>query len=628
MASIFLWMPFSVTSSTSALQPRDTSGAREASAFFDGLISDQMEAHHVPGAVAAMVQDGRLVFARGYGYANTAEDKPVVADRTLFRLASISKLFVWTAVMQLVEEGKLDLDADVNVYLPDFQIPYSYPEPITLLHLMNHTAGFEERSLGTSARRPQDIQPLGEYLARNMPARVRPPGEVTAYSNYGTALAGYIVGQVAQMPFEAYVEEHIFEPLEMGRSTMRQPLPATLASHLASGHTYTDGVYEPKGVEWAQLAPAAGLSATATDMANFMIAHLQQGRFGDRRILQERTATRMQQQSFTNDPRVSGYAHGFAEATINGQRLLGHGGDMLYFHSALYLLPEQNSGFFVAFNGANGFAAVLNTREAVVDQFFSGQAPALVDVTDDKVGRYAGVYFPTRAEYTTAGKMVSLIQGISVTANGAQQLEIALGFPAQATGQYTAIAPGVFRTREGSISTFGDVVFSSDSEGRRYLFAQNEPSTAYVRVPWYAAPSFNLALLGAVVLSFLSVLLWAPSGWWIGRRRRETVARSLQLASWWQRLLSLAGLLFLAGFAVIFSNPEVVFGLSTGARAVFLLPGLIAVLAMGTVGFTLVAWTRSWWRFWGRVHYTVVAFLALAFVWWLARWNLWIGFLR
>lgn len=235
-------------------------------------------------------------------------------------------------------------------------------------------------------------------------------------------------------------------------------------------------------------------------------------------------------QSFSNDPRVNGYAHGFAEATINGQHLLGHGGDMLYFHSALYLLPEQNSGFFVAFNGANGFAAVLNTRQAVMDRFYPDQqsVPAPPDVPEGNAGSYAGVYFPARAEYTTAGKMVRLIQSIRVASDGPQRLALSLGFLAQASGQYTAIAPGVFRTRDAPISTFGDVVLSSDGEGRRYLFVQNEPSTAYVKASWYAEPIFNLALLGGVVLSFLSVILWAPFAWWIRRRRQETVARSLQ----------------------------------------------------------------------------------------------------
>lgn len=639
-----LWASHS-TAWAQATGPPESSTALELSAFFDGLMPAQLHAYHVPGAVVSVVRDGRMVFARGYGVANAEIGTPVVADRTLFRLASISKLFVWTAVMQQVEAGNLDLDADVNTYLTTFKIPATYSEPITLLHLMNHTAGFEERALRTSARRPEDIQPLEAFLAQNMPARVRPPGELTAYSNYGAALAGYIVGAVSGMSFEEYVEEHLFAPLAMQRSTLRQPLPGELAPDLAAGHTYAGGSYEPQAVEWAQLAPAASLSATATDMANFMIAHLQYGRFGDgrfgdgrfddggnsdRRILQESTASEMQRRSFTNDPRVNGYAHGFAEASINGQRLLGHGGDTLYFHSALYLLPQYNSGFFVAFNGANGLAAVLNTVEAIMDYYYPERqpAPAPAPTLQENVAQYAGVYFPTRAEYTTAGKMVRMLQSIRVTPDGGQRLAVALGFPAQSSGQYTAVAPGVFQAKEGgSSSLFGDVVFRSD-DGRQLLFQQNNPSTAYVKAPWYAEPGFNLALLGGVAASLLSALVWAPVGWWIRRGQDETAPFASRLASWWQQLLSLTGVLFLVGFAAIFSNPEVVFGLSAWARSLFLLPLPIAFLAAGMVVFTIGAWTRRWWTLPGRLHYTLVSLAALAFTWWLAYWNLWIGYLR
>jgi CubicO group peptidase (beta-lactamase class C family) len=321
-------------------------------AFFDGLFGAQREAYHVPGASVAVVQNGAMIFARGY--ADVERRTPVAADKTLFRVASISKLFVWTAVMQLVEQGKLDLDADVNTYLKDFKIPPTYQQPITLANLMTHTLGFEDRALGTSVRSAASLQPLGEFLATHMPARVRPPGQLTAYSNYGAALAGYIVSQVSGMPFEQYVEAHILQPLGMQHSSFRQPLPANLATGEAVGYTYANGNFQPHTFEWLQLAPAAALSATATDMANFMIAQLQDGQFGDTRILQAATARAMHQQSFSNDPRVNGFAHGFAVATLNDQQLLWHGGDIMHFHSALVLLPAHNVGLFVAHNGANG----------------------------------------------------------------------------------------------------------------------------------------------------------------------------------------------------------------------------------------------------------------------------------
>jgi|SRR5680860_667054 len=191
--------------------------------FLDTALPRQMEDEHIAGAAVAVVRDGTLLTARGYGYADVEQKQSVVADQTIFLTGSTGKLFTWTAVMQLVEQGKLDLDADVNTYL-DFQIPATYPAPIRLKHLMSHSAGFEDRAF-IFARDPGELLPLGPYLARNTPRRVRPPGVLSAYSNYGAALAGYIVERVAQKPFAHYMAEHIFAPLQMRHSSFEQPLP-------------------------------------------------------------------------------------------------------------------------------------------------------------------------------------------------------------------------------------------------------------------------------------------------------------------------------------------------------------------------------------------------------------------
>jgi len=265
---------------------------KELEAFLDDLLARQLAERHIPGASLAVVKDGQLFFAKGYGYANLEQRTPLVADQTLVRVGSIAKPFTWTAVLQLVEQGKLDLNADVNTYLADFKIPATYPAPITLAHLLTHTAGFEDRGLGLTVFRPDDLEPPGTYLADAMPARVFPPGTVTAYSNYGATLAGYIVERVSHQPFEQYVQQHILEPLDMRHSTFAQQLPSDLAAHLAVSYAY-DEMYHAKPFEYFQIAPAGGLSATATDIAQFMIAQLQNGRLGAARIIQAATVTHM-----------------------------------------------------------------------------------------------------------------------------------------------------------------------------------------------------------------------------------------------------------------------------------------------------------------------------------------------
>jgi len=238
-------------------------------AFLDNLVAVQMEEYHVPGATVSVVKDGTLFFAKGYGYANLDNQIPVDPERTLFRIGSASKIFVATAVMQLYEQGELDLEVDVNTYL-DFQIPDTYPESITLKHLLSHTAGFESEGTDIGRTSADDLPPTEEWLRTHMRARVRPPGQAQAYSNYGMNLALYIVECVSGMPFEQYIEENILDPLGMEHTTARQPLPPELAPDYHTGYVYVDGEYQNDGQlgfdnDFEYIIKAGGISASATD---------------------------------------------------------------------------------------------------------------------------------------------------------------------------------------------------------------------------------------------------------------------------------------------------------------------------------------------------------------------------
>ena len=195
-------------------QARGPTDPAEVQAFLDKLFGQEMQAHHIAGAAVSVVKDGKLLFAKGYGYADREKGIPVDAAQKLFRIGSVTKLFTWTAVMQLVAQGKLNLDADVNTYL-DFRIPETYPQPITLRHLLTHTAGFEDQHVALVALKEEDLAPPRAWLVSHIPARVRPPGERAAYSNYGAALAGYIVARVAGESYSQYVQDHLLNPLGM-----------------------------------------------------------------------------------------------------------------------------------------------------------------------------------------------------------------------------------------------------------------------------------------------------------------------------------------------------------------------------------------------------------------------------
>jgi CubicO group peptidase (beta-lactamase class C family) len=326
---------------------------KEMEAFVDGILVDQMDANHIPGAVVSVVKDGKLVFAKGYGYSDYENKIPVDAERTLFRVGSVSKLFVWTAVMQLVEQGKLSLDIDINTYL-DFKIPATFPQPITMKNLMTHTAGFEDNGYKMYRLQPEELIPLSKYVKTRIPARVYPPGNVAAYSNYGASLAGYIVERISGLPFADYIEKYIFSPLGMAYSSFRQPLPANLAPGMSYGYNFYQELYLKCGFEYVRDSPAGGMTSTAADMAQFMLAHLQNGQLGADRILSEKTAQQMHSRLFSADPRLPGVAYGFMEDSLNGQRLLIHAGDTTFFSAGMYLIPDQNLGLFVATNAPVG----------------------------------------------------------------------------------------------------------------------------------------------------------------------------------------------------------------------------------------------------------------------------------
>ncbi|HLE55684.1 MAG TPA: serine hydrolase domain-containing protein, partial [Rhodothermia bacterium] len=283
--------------------------ATDVETFLDGFVPLQLEQDDIAGATISIVKDGQLLFAKGYGYADVEKKHPVVADATLFRPGSISKLFTWTAVMQLAEQGKLDLDRDVNTYL-DFKIPEAFGKPITVKNLLTHTPGFEDVVKDLFVDASKQVS-LGQYLKTHIPRRIYPPGTVAAYSNYGAGLAGYIVERVSGRPFNQYVDENIFKPLVMTHSTFEQPLPNSLAAQMSKGYrSASDG---PKPFEAVGPGPAGSLSSSSTDMARFMTAHLQQGQYAEARILRPETVSRMHSRLFELNPAANGMALGFYE---------------------------------------------------------------------------------------------------------------------------------------------------------------------------------------------------------------------------------------------------------------------------------------------------------------------------
>ncbi|HEX6386059.1 MAG TPA: serine hydrolase domain-containing protein [Anaerolineae bacterium] len=597
--------------------------AREVQTFFDELLPRQLREHHMAGAAVAVVKDGRLLFAKGYGFSDLETRQPVIAERTLFRTDSTGKLFVWTAVMQLVEQGKLDLDADVNRYL-DFEIPATFAQPITLRHLLSHSAGFEDQGY-LFAHSETDLEAPGAFLARHIPARVRPPGEVSGYSNYGTALAGYIVERVAGMRFEAYVESRIFQPLGMERSTFRQPLPAALDADLTTNYRYVDGRFNALPFQFLRVPPAGEGHMTVTDMARFMIAHLEENNTA---ILSADTARQMHGRLFAHDPEVNGFAYGFAETTLNNQRLLRHEGNNPGMSStALFLIPEENVGVYVAYNSNGGTAPGDQLRSAFLDRHYPAPpAPVTpIQLSPAQINQLKGSYRSTRMFHTTFAKIVRLLGGnyADVAVNTNEDGTFTVEGIGQSPLQWVAVEPLVLRLADGALDSYGDLRFQADDQGRiTTLFVENNPYRAYEKVAWYEAVPLQTLLLAACMLIFLSVLVAWPVTWFVQRQWPAVDAVGMNRPAW--ILLGIAcilGLLFPAGLLLV-AEESLLYSVTAGLVAVLSLP-LIALALFGVSVFvTAFSWGDSQWGVISLVHYGAASVAMIVFVWWLHYWNL------
>ncbi|MBC8475771.1 MAG: serine hydrolase, partial [Gammaproteobacteria bacterium] len=375
--SILLFFPLHVHSS-----PAIT--AENVEAFFNTAFAVQQQEHSIAGAVVAVVYQGEPLFKAGYGYADIDQRIPADAEISLFRIASITKTFIWTAIMQLHEQGKLDINDDVNDYLTEFKVPDTFPEPIRIRHLLTHTPGLEESALGMSARNLEEMKPLAQYLQTNMPARVRPPGSHASYSNWGASLAGYIIEQISGQSWSDYVDANILTVLDMKSTNTQNELPEPLTKRHAKGYRFTNGEFIATPLEVLNDAPAGNMSSTADDMSRFMLAHLADGQYNGQQLLNAATAQEMQSILFDAHSKLPPLLHGFLGYHQNDQVIFGHSGDINQFHSDMALFPDLGLGLFVSFNSDPGAAARSNLVPAFVDYFFPRQymreAPQPVDI--------------------------------------------------------------------------------------------------------------------------------------------------------------------------------------------------------------------------------------------------------
>jgi hypothetical protein len=465
-----------------------------------------------------------------------------------------------------------------------------------------------------------------------MPARVWPPGDAAAYSNYGVMLAGYIVARVSGQPYSQYVEDHILAPLGMVHSSASSPLPATVRPHLAVGYLYVDGTHQPAPVLIGQPAmiPAGAHASSAADMAQFMLALLQDGPDSAGNapaagILNAATVEQMHHTLYAPDPRLRGTAYGLFDISDNGRRTLGHDGDTIGFKTMLLLLPDEDLGVFVVYNGeeADGLTRQhFGFQRAFFDHYFPAPAVEPVQPPADfaaRAGRFEGSYRTARAAYTTLEKYRSMTELVTISApgDGTLLLETPWG-----EWRYVEVEPFYFRQVDGPAA----IVFREDGKGRiTHMFIDLAPQFAFEKTSWYETPGFNMGLVLACVLVFVSALLVGVARFVRGRRRGapEPPSRGARVAAGLILAVSILNLLFVAG-VVLWGDANLtpLFGVTLPFRVVLGLGVVSAALTFAALVYAGLAWKDRYWSAAGRVYYTLVTVAAVAFVWFLNFWNL------
>jgi len=597
-------------------------------AFFDGIIPLQLERSDVAGATVLVMKDGKDVLRKGYGFSDVSKKKPVAPETTMFRLASISKLFTWISVMQLAEQGKLDIGADVNKYL-DFQIAPAFGKPITLRNLMTHTGGFEEEIRDILLTDPKKATPLREFLMENQPRRIFPPGEVPAYSNYGVGLAGYVVQRVSGEPFEQYVAEHIFQPLGMKHSSFNQPLAEQLSSFPSEG--YRNNTEKPAvGFEIFSPGPAGGVSSTASDMGRFALALLNGGEWEGHRILKAETLQAMWTKQFGTSDALPAMCMGFYQTWRNGLRFIGHDGDLIAFHSMFLLEPKEKLVIFISYNSAGSASKTrAEILSAFADRYYPFlQTPEFQKLPLDALKAIAGSYQATRRSDSTKLSIGNLIgqSQATVDKDGVLKVDDFKDLRGHVR-QWKPMAKDLWEEVDDQRRLFA----IRDGSGKIVRIAVGFPGVQLERVPRYENGNMILPILMVSLVILLAVV--AASLLRLGRMiflskrpplKQQPGSVRLTLGA---KLAATAWIILTVGTAALMSRLANETMLPTRAiDKYFVLMNLVTGFAILLSFFAVLAGLRIWRlsdvRFISKLKYSLVATACVFLSWFSLHWHL------
>lgn len=571
---------------------------QEVIQFMDSIAEEHIEKNTTTGMAYAIVKDGELIATNGHGLADIDENRPFRSN-TSFRIASVTKLFTATAVMQLHSKGLIDLHRDIRYYLPDFQYTSIEGDSVTLLNLLTHTGGFEDKNLERRTHDPSKQIPLKEYLYNEMPKRVAKAGETFAYSNHGLALAGLIVEKVSEKAYYDFVQTDLLSPLKMANSTF----DVKKATNFAKSYQKESEQWKTVPFDYIKTQPSSMLMSTAEDMAKFMNFHLQTASKNDGSLISNASFAEMHSQQFTHHPLLPGVAVGFFEAHQNGLRLLRHGGTTTSYGSFLCLIPEKGIGIFITHNGG-GESLSKRTVQQFINHFFPGtrSEPTWNKNTETQLSEINGEYVMNRFSQSTIEKLnLWFTYKLKIEATGDSSISL--------WGQeFKEIAPLLFENTNENWK----VGFGKDRKGEIAWF-YNE-NFAYKKLKWFESVKFSMYAVSTILLLFLFNLI-----------RYVVLLVKKASVSYTTGLFNLLGTLsiLLIFLAIYTGRNELQYQIPMYFYAIFCLP--LFTIALGVFKIIQDFQKRQEMTIGGKVNYLLNLVVFFSFTWFMWFWNL-IGF--
>lgn len=592
--------------------------------FVDGIVAAHMREHDAPGISVSVVRDGKILFSKGYGLANVEKRLPVSGPDTLFQIGSVSKTFVWTAVMILHERGLIDLDADVNRYLKGVRIPEAFGAPVTMNDLMAHRAGFEDAigglTRGGGKLRKATDRPV--FLPPAIPARVYPPGTRTSYSNWGATLAAKIVEDVSGVPYQQFLEKEILKPLGMNDTTLLAPssMPPRIRDRLAIGYTVSGG--RESRVAYLQgggISPAGGMSSTASDMARWMLVHLGRGSLGGVAIMRPQTHDLMWRRAFGDRPTGADVAHGFYTSKVAGVEIFGHGGATSNFFTEVTMAPSLGGlGVYISQSSINDHTLVADLAPLVIARLHGSPLPQKPPGTVARdTAPFVGSYLNNRRVFTKFEKLLYSLGTATVAPAGDGGLMVsAVGVPPLYYAP-VAGAPDTFENRHGE-----RLVFGREKDGRVTHFSDGGGFHSYERAGFADNGAWLFLAMGLATMLSVTTLIAA----WSGRKQPRTEGRMNRALSYGAPVATLLVLPFDAAFVwtAVQGSSNVFAFLANyppfSVKAMRVLAPILCLAAIAGLAVLWPAWRTTAWGIVRRIHFTAfalsVAFLATMLVLW------------